>query len=302
MNWDAIAFDWNQARAFLATAEEGSLSAAARALGLTQPTLGRQVAALEETLGVVLFERAGRSLVLTEAGRDLLDHVRTMADAAGRVSLAASGQSKAIEGKVSISTSDVMAAYMLPPILKRLKAAAPRLEIIVVASNSLSDLRRREADIAIRHVRPDHPELMARLIREARACFYATPDYLNEAGNPRTLEELARADFISFGDRDQLATLFSGAGVPVSPESFKIGSANGVSAWQMVRQGLGVGIMAEEVAALTPEVVAALPDMEPFLYPIWLVTHRELHTSRKIRLVFDLLAEELLKLRPPEEA
>lgn len=297
MNWDAIAFDWNQARAFLATAEEGSLSAAARALGLTQPTLGRQVTALEEALGIVLFERAGRSLVLTEAGRDILEHVRTMADAAGRVSLAASGQSKAIEGKVSISASDVMAAYLLPPILKRLKAVAPRLEIIVIASNSLSDLRRREADIAIRHVRPDHPELMARLIRDARAYFYATPDYLKEAGNPANFEELARADFISFGDRDQLATLFSGSGVPVSPDNFKMGSANGVSAWQMVRQGLGIGIMAEEVAAMTPEVVAALPDMEPFLYPIWLVTHRELHTSRKIRLVFDHLAEELEALR-----
>lgn len=293
MNWTAITFDWNQARAFLATAEEGSLSAAARALGLTQPTLGRQVTALEDALGVVLFERAGRSLILTDAGRDLLEHARAMADAAGRVSLAASGQAQAIEGRVSISASDVMSAYQLPKILKRLKAVAPRLEVIVIASNSLSDLRRREADIAIRHVRPEHPELTARLIGDAKAYFYATPGYLEEAGHPSNFEELAKADFISFGDRDHMATLLNASGVPVSPESFRMGSASGVSAWQLVRQGLGIGIMAEDVAAQTPEVVAALPDMEPFLFPVWLVTHRELHTSRKIRLVFDLLAEDL---------
>jgi len=100
MNWQSVSFDWNQARAFLVTAEQGSLSAAARALGLTQPTLGRQVAALEEKLGVTLFERGRRSLFLTQSGLELLDHVRMMGDAAGRISLTASGQSQAIEGLV----------------------------------------------------------------------------------------------------------------------------------------------------------------------------------------------------------
>ncbi|MEO1276348.1 MAG: LysR family transcriptional regulator, partial [Pseudomonadota bacterium] len=107
MNWQRVAFDWNQAKAFLATAETGSLSAAARALGLSQPTLSRQVAALEADLGVALFERIGRSLSLTGPGLELVEHVRAMGEAAGRVSLVAAGRSDAIEGRVSISASDV---------------------------------------------------------------------------------------------------------------------------------------------------------------------------------------------------
>ena len=109
MNWQSMSFDWNQARAFLATAEEGSLSAAARAIGQTQPTLSRQVAALEQDLGVTLFERIGRSLSLTQSGLELLDHFRAMGDAANRISLTASGQSQAIEGRVSITATDVTA-------------------------------------------------------------------------------------------------------------------------------------------------------------------------------------------------
>jgi len=121
MNWRTLSFDWNQAKAFLATAEEGSLSAAARALGLTQPTVGRQVAALEEALGVVLFDRVGRSLALTQSGLELLDPVRTMGDAAGLVSLTASGRAQSIEGQVCVTASDAMSTYHLPPVLERLR-------------------------------------------------------------------------------------------------------------------------------------------------------------------------------------
>ena len=99
MDWRSVKFDWNRARAFLVTAEEGSLSAAARALGMAQPTLGRQVSALESELGVILFERAGRGLALTQSGLELVEHVRAMGDAATRVSLTASGQSQSIEGR-----------------------------------------------------------------------------------------------------------------------------------------------------------------------------------------------------------
>ena len=136
MNWLSVSFDWNQARAFLATAEEGSLSAAARALGQTQPTIGRQVAALEEDLGVTLFERVGRSLALTQSGLELLDHFRAMGDAASRISLTASGQSQAIEGQVSITATPVLATYRLPAILKRLRDEAPGIVIEIIASHS----------------------------------------------------------------------------------------------------------------------------------------------------------------------
>ncbi len=143
-------------RAFLATAEAGSLSAAARRLGQTQPTLSRQVAALEADLGVMLFERVGRSLELTQAGLELLEHSKSMGNAANRIALAASGQVQSIEGQVRITAGDVMSAYILPDALRKIRAQAPMLRIEVVATNDLRDLVRREADIAIRHVRPNN--------------------------------------------------------------------------------------------------------------------------------------------------
>ena len=293
MNWNSVSFDWNQARAFLATAEEGSLSAAARALGQTQPTLGRQVAALEDELGVVLFERIGRSLTLTPSGLELLDHVRAMGEAAGRISLTASGQSQSIEGQVCISASDAMAAYILPAALKRLRRLAPKIEIEVVASNALSDLRRREADIAIRHVRPEQPDLIAKLVREARAHLYAAPEYLDKAGRPATPEDLAGHDFIGFGQPDRLIAALREVGLNLTRHNFMAGSESGVVAWELVKQGLGVGVMAEEIAVLTPSIERVLPDHPPFTFPIWLTTHRELRSSARIRVVFDLLDEVL---------
>ena len=127
MNWQAISFDWNQVRAFLATAEQGSFSGAARVLGLTQPTLGRQVSALEAELGVLLFERIGRSLELTPPGIELLEHVRAMGDAAHRISLVASGQSQTINGLVRITATNVFAAYLLLPVVEELRRIAPQL-------------------------------------------------------------------------------------------------------------------------------------------------------------------------------
>ena len=291
MKWQTVSFDWNQARAFLVTAEEGSLSAAARALGLTQPTLGRQVAALEDSLGVTLFERVGRSLSLTQSGLELLDHVKTMGEAAGRISLTASGQSQTVEGQVCITASELLSVYLLPPVLKRLHHMAPGIEVEVVASNTISDLQRHEADIAIRHVRPEQPDLIARQLRGTTAHLYAAPAYLDRHGRPKTVNDLANAVFISTGDIDRYLSRTQAFGLPLKMDNFKFVSENSILAWELVKQGLGISIMAKEVAALTPEVENILPDFDPIPIPVWLVTHRELHTSRRIRLVFDLLAE-----------
>lgn len=293
MNWNSVSFDWNQARAFLATAEEGSLSAAARALGQTQPTLSRQVAALEEELDVVLFERIGRTLALTPSGQELLDHVRAMGEAAGRISLTASGQSQSIEGQVCISASDAMAAYFLPGVLKRLRKMAPKIEIEVVASNALSDLRRREADIAIRHVRPEQPDLIAKLVRETCGRLYASREYLEEHGRPSKPEDLSNSDFIGFSQNDRLIAALNGMGLSLTRRNFMVSSESGIVGWEMVKQGLGIGIMAKEIADLTPGIECVLPDLPPVTFPIWLTTHRELRSSARIRLVFDLLDEVL---------
>ncbi|MEP3278726.1 MAG: LysR family transcriptional regulator [Stappiaceae bacterium] len=293
MDWQAVTFDWNQVRAFLATAEEGSFSAAARALGQTQPTLGRQVAGLEEDLGVTLFERVGRGLTLTPAGLELLDHVRAMGDAAARLSLAASGQSQSVEGCVRITAVDLMAAYTLPPVFKRLQAIAPRLEIDVVASNDIRDILRREADIAVRHVRPDQPELIARLVQEAEGYFYASTAYLDRRGRPENVAALKDHDFISYGNADELIAFAEPLGVSLSSDNFRLGSASGMVAWEFVRQGMGISPMSRQVGEVTAGVERVLPDMDPVIFPVWLITHRELHTSRRIRLVYDALADFL---------
>ncbi|MEM9344659.1 MAG: LysR family transcriptional regulator [Pseudomonadota bacterium] len=292
MNWTALNFDWNQVRAFLATAEEGSFSAAARALKQTQPTLGRQVAALEESLGVVLFERVGRSLTLTPTGRNLLEHVRTMGSAAERLSLLASGQSQTVEGKVSISASDGFAANVLPPILVKLRTMAPGIEVEVVASDKISDLQRREADIAIRHVRPEEPELIARFIRDERARFYAATAYLDRVGRPRTAEDFARLDFFGFADPEGMLAYMKQRGLDIPRERVRLSCASGLVMWEMAKAGLGVCPMADFVGEPTPGMELVLPEFE-ITFPVWLAVHRELHTSRRIRLVFDLLAAEL---------
>ncbi|GAA6193340.1 LysR family transcriptional regulator [Phaeobacter gallaeciensis] len=293
MNWQSISFDWSHIRAFLATAEEGSLSAAARVLGQTQPTLGRQVTALEEELGVTLFERTGRALILTQPGAELLDHARAMRDAAMRVSLVASGQSQAIEGTVRITASEVYCAFVLPPVLLRLREIAPKLVVDLVSADDVRDLQQREADIAIRHVRPEQPDLIARLVAEATAGLYGAPSYLNRRGRPTSVEDLKTHDFVSFGQVPRMVEFFADQGVALQPENFRMGSASGVAAWAMVEQGLGLSLMADQVARRSTAVEQVVSDLQPVSFPVWLTTHRELHTARRIRLVFDLLADFL---------
>ncbi len=293
MDWRSIKFDWNRARAFLVTAEEGSLSAAARALGMTQPTLGRQVSALEKELGVVLFERVGLGLILTPSGLDLVEHVRAMGDAASRVSLTASGHSQSIEGNVCITCSEYYAVFILPSIIKKLRKSEPKITIEIIATNTTSDLRRREADIAIRNFRPTQPELIAKKIKEVSARLYATPEYLKEIGDPKKPEDLSRADFISFDDINGLISGLNSLGLSINKQNFPLQTEHFITHWELVKQGLGIGIMPEELGELEPKVVQALSTLEPIGFPIWLTAHRELNTSRRIRMVFDLLATEL---------
>ena len=288
-------FDWNHIRAFLATAETGSFSAAARRLGQTQPTLSRQIAALEGDLGLMLFERVGRSLEITQAGMDLLDHTRMMGEAANRIALTASGQAQSIEGRVRITASDVMSAYILPDLLREVRAQAPRLRIDVIASNDIRDLMRREADIAIRHVRPDQPDLIAKLVQEAPGHFYAATEYLNRIGRPKTKSALSQHEFISFGDTDRMIAYLEPLGIHLTDENFRLGSQNGIVSWEYAKQGFGIAPMSQAVGDATPGMERVLPTMEAITFPVWLTTHRELHTSRRIRLVFDLLADFLSK-------
>jgi DNA-binding transcriptional LysR family regulator len=293
MEWRSVRFDWNRARAFLVAAEEGSFSAAARALETTQPTVGRQVAALENELGITLFERVGTSLELTAAGLDLVEHVRAMSDAATRVSLAATGQSSSVVGTVSITASEVIAAYLLPPILGRLRTDHPGIELEIVASNQARDLRRREADIAIRNFRASQPDLVARQIKDSRARLYASPAYLRRLGRIRSAKDLSRAELFAFDRSNLMIDGLRALGLEVTRHQFPIVTGNHLVQWELCKQGVGICIIIEEIGDAEPRVRRVLPSLPPLPIPMWLVCHQELRTNRRIRLVYDRLAEEL---------
>ena len=293
MDWRSVKFDWNKARAFLVTAEEGSLSAAARALGMAQPTLGRQVDGLEQELGIVLFERVGRGLTLTPSGLELLDHVRNMGEAAGRVSMTALGQSQALEGTICISASETYAVVLLPPIIAKLRIMEPGIQVEIVVTNHASDLRRREADIAIRNFRPTEPDLIAKKIGDADAVLYATPDYVEKIGNPTKPYDLRHAEFVNMDHGGMMLKGLNTLGLGLTEANFPLLTESYLVMWELVRQGAAIGVLDAYIGDADPIVERVLPDLEPLVFPIWLVAHRELTTSRRIRMVYDFLAEEL---------
>ena len=287
------AFDWTHLRAFLATAETGSLSAAARQLGLTQPTVGRQVAALEEDLKLALFERTARSMTLTDAGRDLLREARAMGDIAARITVMAHGRTQALDGTIRITASDMMSAYVLPDILVKLRGLAPRLRVDIVAANDIRDILKREADIAIRHVRPTDPDLIARKIGDSSAHLYASKSYVAARGQPVSVDDLKAHDFISMVDDDAYIAAMREFGVDLAPSNLRTGSTSGITTWELMRKGFGIFPMSDHIAAQFDDAVRLLDGVTDLSFPIWLVTHRELHSSKRIRLVFDLLGDML---------
>lgn len=265
MDWDAVRFDWNRARAFLVTAEEGSLSAAARALGMAQPTLSRQVTALEHELRTRLFERVGRGLTLTESGLELLDHVRRMGEAARGVALSTSGQAPALEGNVSIAASAMVAAFVLPALLARLRSEQPGIELTLLVSASRSEPLPREADVTLLGRNPGDVAGAVRKLRPLSARAYATASYLK-----------------------QLAS----AGQAPSSESGLVRVDDQLVSWELAKLGLGVATMLEEVGDAEPRVQRVLPDAAVFL-PLWLVASRAAERQRPLRAVLDLLEHEL---------
>jgi DNA-binding transcriptional LysR family regulator len=242
MDWHGTAFDWNPARAFLVTAEQGSLSAAARALGTAQPMVGRRVRAIEASLGVALFERAGHGLVLTPTGGELVVQLRRMAEVARSASLIASGRSEVVEGEVTVTTTELAAAYGLPPLLVEYRAAHPEIVVEVLVANAISDLRRREAAIALQEARPTDPELIAKRLGQGRANLYAANAYLDAVGGPATPQAFAMLDFVGFADTGGFLRGLHAWDLPATDTQSRARTANHLVQWQMARAGLGVGI------------------------------------------------------------
>lgn len=293
MDRRAIKFDWNRARAFLVTAEEGSLSAAAKALDMSQPTVGRQVAALEKELGISLFERTNSGLILTESGADLIEQVKTMADAASNLSRLASGHVEALEGIICISATEMIAAYILPPIIEKMRQQWPKIEIEIIASSDTSDLSQREADIAIRNYRPKQQELIAKRVKDTVGHLYASKSYLNNIERRNSPKDLSGAVFFGVDRSNRVISYLNKFGFELDASNFPLVVANHLVQWEMVKHGSGIGFMMQDIGDAEPLVERALTTVPAFETETWLVSHRELRTSSRLRVIFDYLAYEL---------
>jgi len=220
-----------------------------------------------------------------------------MADAAAHISRVAAGQNQTVEGTVRISSTDAMAAYVLPQCLVELQRVHPGIKIELVLSSDLSDLTRREADIAIRHVRPDQPDLIAKRIAEVDVALFASASYAQELGQPITTEKVAAARFIGFEHPERLIAPINHMGVPISCENFHVTTSNGVTLYELTKMGLGITLLPVLIARDVMGLSQILPELTPAKLPIWLVAHRDVHTNLRIRFTFDLLAHELSKYR-----
>ncbi|MDX8456823.1 LysR family transcriptional regulator [Mesorhizobium sp. VK9D] len=286
-------FDWNLIKSFVAVAETGSLSAAARRLAASQPTLGRHIAELEQALGVTLFRRGRRGYELTEAGSTLYERGRAVSEQANAFSLLALGSVEAIEGTVRIAASEVVAAFVLPDMMARLGEEEPGIEIEIVASNQVENLLRRDADIAIRMVRPGQNELVARKVTDIPLCLCAASSYLDRRGRPEKPADLIDHALIGFDRSDEIIRGFTSIGIPVGRSHFRFRTDNQIVLWEAVRTGNGIGIGQEPLAARDPNLEKLLPGVPLPNLPVWLAMHRDVRTSMRIRRVADFLHEEL---------
>ena len=284
--------DWGLLRAFVAVASAGSLSRAAEELGSSQPTLSRQMSALEQQVGSALFERTRRGLRLTEAGRALLPPAQRMHDHARQWSLAAAGQSQSLTGTVRVTASEVMSAFLLPPILRRLREAHPQIQIELVATDAVENLLEREADIALRMVRPTQTALVARQVAKLPLALYAHRDYLEANGTP-TLANLHEHQWVGFDRSDQMIRGFAAGGFKVTREFFGFRCDNQIVAWHAVCAGVGIGVGMKRIAAQRPELVQVLRNIPVAALTLWITAHRELRSTPRLKTVFDALAEAL---------
>jgi DNA-binding transcriptional LysR family regulator len=291
MNTDR--FNWNLIPSFLAAHEHGSLLAAARALGTSQPTVGRHVAELETQLGSVLFERTGRGLAPTPAGQRLAETARAMETGALALLRSVNHAKATLEGSVRLSASQPVACVLLPPILARMRQALPGIAVELVSSNAVSNLLRREADIALRMVRPTQASLIAKRIGVVRLSACAHRDYVRRRGAPRTLADLLQHELIGNDRTPDIERGFSAMGLQIAHEQFELRTDDLMAYWGAVRAGLGIGFVSDYLIREDPAVQTVLPQLRIPPLPVWLTVHREIRSSARIRAVYDFLANEL---------
>jgi DNA-binding transcriptional LysR family regulator len=284
---------WDELRTFLEVVRGGSLSGAARRLGLTQPTVGRHIDALEEALGVTLFTRSPRGLTPTPAAIALAPHGEAMASAASALTRSASSEASIDRGVVRVTASEIVGCEVLPPIFAGFRASHPGIAIELAVTNRNEDLSRGDADIAVRMIRPTQSGLVARRIGATRIRLYAHRDYLERFGEPRSFADLSRHCFIGF-DRDNQT--FRSAGrfaKALTREDFGFRCDSDAAQLAALRAGVGIGGCQDAIARRTPELAPVLPNAFQLALEVWLVMHRDLQSAPRVRLLFDWLAHGL---------
>jgi DNA-binding transcriptional LysR family regulator len=284
---------WELYRSFLAVARAGSLSAAARRLRLTQPTIGRHIRALEEALAIALFTRSPSGLAPTAAALDLVPPAEAMEAAAEALVRTASGAADEARGVVRLTASEIMGAEVLPPMLTRFRATHPGIVLELALTNRTADLLRRDADIAVRMARPRQEALVARRIGTIGIGLYAHRRYVAAQGMPRSVGELRQHQIIGF-DRDTTSWTSVESPVPgITRESFAFRCDSDLAQLAALRAGLGIGGCQHAIARRERQLVPVLARDLDLPLEIWLAMHEDLRASRRVRLLFEHLAREL---------
>ncbi|MDK4711766.1 LysR family transcriptional regulator [Rhizobium sp. CNPSo 4039] len=284
---------WDFYRTFLAVLEHGSLSAAARELGLTQPTVGRHIDALEQSVGAELFTRSQQGLLPTDTALVLKPYAETLASTTAALLRAASGSKDKVSGTVRISASEVIGAEVLPPILAKLQASYPDLIVELSASDTVEDLLQREADIAVRMVAPAQEALLARHIGIISLGLFAHRSYIERYGKPETLEELRRHKLIGFDRQTAYIRMMLKRYPMLEGVSFSFRSDHSIALHNALRAGIGIGFYQIPFASRDPNLMQILPEIEVEI-DTWIVMHENLKTSPRCRVTFDALVTGLL--------
>ena len=287
----ASTIGWELYRSFLGVFREGSLSGAARQLGITQPTVGRHIAALETALGVVLFTRSPNGLLPTALARTLRAHAETMERTAAALERAASSQGDDVRGVVRVSASEVVGVEVLPPILTQLRQTHPHLRVELVLTNRLSDLPQLEADIAVRMVRPSQEQLLARRIGLIEIGLHARDDYLLKHGTPLHMQDLASHSVIGFDQENAFIRSLAIQGFERS--AFACSSDSDLAQLALIRAGAGIGGCQVQLAKRDPRLRRVLPEGVALRLDTWVTMHEDLRNSPRCRVMFDALVEGL---------
>ena len=285
--------DWAHVPAFLAVAETGSLSAAARRIGQSQPTIGRHIKAIERDLGATLFVREASGLKLSAAGRLLLEPAQHMAAAAARLTTLAAGQDARPSGTVRMTASVVVSHEILPPIIARLRLAEPDIDIELVPSDTSENLLFREADLAIRMFRPTQLDVVTCKIADQPIALYGAHDVIARHGQPRSMEDLKRFPFVGFDRSDLILRHMRALGFDISRTFFAVRCDDQAAFWKLVCAGCGIGAMQCVIGEAEPRVqrLTVQPELPPL--PVWLAAHEALYQTPRVRRVWDFLAAEL---------